>query len=44
MISLPVRCAQAWVRIVRLLHRVSGRPQVTLDRAPIPVRTQGGRP
>lgn len=41
MISMFVNCAQAWVRIVRLYHRVTGRPQVRFDR-PAP-DTRGAR-
>jgi hypothetical protein len=33
-----VNCAQVWVRLVRAFHRVTGRPQVTLSRPPVPVR------
>lgn len=32
MISMFVNCAQAWVRLVRLYHRVTRRPQVRFDR------------
>ena len=39
MISMFVNCAQVWVRIVRFVHRVSRRPQVTLSRPPVPVRS-----
>ena len=38
MISMFLNCAQVWVRIVRLYHRLTGRPQVTLNRAPVRVR------
>jgi hypothetical protein len=34
MVSMFVNCAQAWVRLVRLFHRVTRRPQVTFDRPP----------
>ena len=37
MISMFVNCAQVWVRIVRLYHRITRRPQVTLSRPPIAV-------
>jgi len=37
-ISLFLNCAQVWVRVIRFLHRISGRPQVTLSRAPVAVR------
>jgi len=33
-ISMFVNCAKAWSRLVHTYHRVTGRPQVTLDRAP----------
>ena len=32
MVSMFVNSAQAWVRLVRLFHRVTRRPQVTFDR------------
>ena len=38
MITLFVNCAKAWTHLVRFLCRVTGRPQVTLSRKPIPVR------
>jgi hypothetical protein len=39
MISMFVNCAKAWTRLVRAYHRVTGRPQVTLDRARVTVRS-----
>jgi hypothetical protein len=39
MISMFVNCAKAWTRLVRAYHRVTGRPQVTLDRDPVTVRS-----
>lgn len=41
MISMFVNCAKAWTRLVRAYHRVTGRPQVTLDRPA--VATRGAR-
>lgn len=38
MISMFVNCAKAWVRLVRAYHRITGRPQVTLDRPAVAVR------
>ena len=42
MISMFLNCAQVWVRIVRFVHKVTGRPQVTMSRAPVPVRPRRG--
>jgi hypothetical protein len=36
-ISLFLNCAQVWTRVIRLFHRISGRPQVTLSRDPVRV-------
>jgi hypothetical protein len=38
-ISMFVNCAQVWVRLVRAFHKVTGRPQVTLSRPPVLVRS-----
>jgi len=44
MISMFVNCAQAWVRLVRAYHRVTGRPQVVFDRpAPGTRSVEGAR-
>ncbi len=32
MISMFLNCAKVWTRLVQSFHRVTGRPQVTLDR------------
>ena len=40
MISMFVNCAQAWVRLVRGFHRITGRPQIRFDR---PVRHEHTR-
>ena len=38
MISMFVNCAKAWTRLVRAHHRITGRPQVTLDRPAVATR------
>ena len=38
MISLFFNGAQVWVRIVRGVHKVTRRPQVTFDRPPVAVK------
>lgn len=36
MITLYLNCAQVWVRLVRLVCRITRRPQVTYDAPPMP--------
>ncbi len=38
MISMFVNCAQAWVRLVRAVCKLTGRPQVRDYRPPVEVK------
>ncbi len=40
MITLYLNCAKVWVRLVQLVCRVTGRPQVTYEAPPMPARAR----
>ncbi len=42
MITLYLNCAQVWVRLVRLVCKVTGRPQVTYEAPPLVARQATG--